>query len=95
MKITEKEIEHVANLARLNLTVEEKQRLTKELADIIGFADKLNELDTQGIEPTAHVLPISNVLRKDETRPSFDREAILSNAPISEGGCIKVPKIVE
>lgn len=95
MKITEKEIEHVANLARLNLTSEEKIKLTKELADIINFADKLNELDTQGVEPMAHILDISNVFRKDEVRPSFDREAILSNAPTKEDGCIKVPKIVE
>lgn len=95
MKITEKEIEHVANLARLNLTPDEKQKMTKELAEIIGFADKLNELDTQGVEPTAHVLPISNVFRKDEVRPSFDREQIISNAPTVEDGCIKVPKVVE
>ena len=95
MKITEKEIEHVANLARLNLTLEEKERMTIDLAAIINFADKLNELDTTGIEPTAHVLPISNVFRKDEVRPSFDRDLIIANAPLVEDGCIKVPKVVE
>ena len=95
MKITEKEIEHVANLARLNLTPEEKQKMTKELAEIINFADKLNELNTQGVEPTAHVLPMANVFRKDEVRSSFEREAILANAPTAEDGCIKVPKVVE
>ena len=95
MKITEKEIEHVANLARLNLTSQEKQKMTKELAEIINFADKLNELDTQGVEPTAHVLQITNIYREDEVRPSYDREDILANAPTVEDGCIKVPKVME
>ncbi len=95
MKLTERDVEHVANLARLNLTPEEKQKMTRELAEIIGFADKLNQLDTQGVEPTAHVLPISNVFREDAVRPSYDREDILSNAAAVEDGCVKVPKVVE
>lgn len=95
MRLTEKEIEHVAGLARLNLTEEEKQKMTRELADIISFADKLNELDTQGVEPTAHVLPMANVFRRDVVRPSYDREELLANAPVVEDGCIKVPKVVE
>ena len=95
MKITEKDIEHVANLARLNLTKEEKLKMTEELAAIIDFADKLNELDTNGVEPTAHVLPISNVFRKDEVKPSLDRDLIVANAPSVEDGCVRVPKVVE
>ncbi len=95
MKLTERDVEHVANLARLNLTPEEKQKMTRELAEIIGFADKLNQLDTQGVEPTAHVLPISNVFRKDVVRPSYDREDILANAAAVEDGCVKVPKVME
>lgn len=95
MKITREQIEHVANLARLSLTEEEKEKLTREMVEIIGFADKLNELDTGGIEPTAHAIPIVNVFRKDETAPSYDRDNILANAPSQDEGCFKVPKIVE
>jgi aspartyl-tRNA(Asn)/glutamyl-tRNA(Gln) amidotransferase subunit C len=95
MKLTEKDIEHVASLARLNLAPEQKTKMTNELANIINFADKLNELDTTGVEPTAHILDISNVFRKDEVRPSFDREDIIANAPTHEDGCVKVPKVVE
>ncbi len=95
MKITKETIEHVANLARLNLTEEEKQRLTHEMADIIAYVDKLNELDTSDVQPTAHVIPIKNVFREDEVKKSFDREKILANAPSEENGCFKVPKVVE
>jgi len=95
MKLTVQEIEHVANLARLELTPEEKEKMTVQLADIIEFASKLDELNTEGIVPTAHILQIDNVFRKDEVLPSFDREDILKNAPDSADGCIKVPKIVE
>ncbi|MDK2933193.1 MAG: aspartyl-tRNA(Asn)/glutamyl-tRNA(Gln) amidotransferase subunit [Clostridiales bacterium] len=66
MKITREQVEHVANLARLNLTEEEKERLTSEMESIIAFADKLNELDTSEVEPTAHAIPIQNVFREDE-----------------------------
>ncbi len=95
VKITKEQVEHVAKLARLNLTEAEKERLTGEMENIIAFADKLNELDTSGIEPTAHVIPIQNVFREDVVKPSFDREKILANAPTKEDGCYKVPKIVE
>ncbi|MBZ4646779.1 MAG: glutamyl-tRNA(Gln) and/or aspartyl-tRNA(Asn) amidotransferase, subunit [Clostridia bacterium] len=95
MKITKEQVEHVANLARLNLTEDEKERLTGEMENIIAFADKLNELDTSGVEPTAHAIPIQNVFREDIVGPSYDREKILANAPSREDGCFKVPKIVE
>ncbi|MCX7923802.1 MAG: Asp-tRNA(Asn)/Glu-tRNA(Gln) amidotransferase subunit GatC [Clostridia bacterium] len=95
MKITKETIQHVANLARLNLTEQEKEKLTYEMENIISYVDKLNELDTSGIEPTAHVLPVKNVFREDKTKKSFDREKILANAPSQEDGCFKVPKIVE
>lgn len=95
MKVTKETIEHVANLARLNLSEEEKERLTVEMENIISYVDKLNELDTAGIEPTQHVLSIKNVFRKDEKGASFNRDKILSNAPSEENGCFKVPKVVE
>ncbi|RCX16588.1 aspartyl/glutamyl-tRNA(Asn/Gln) amidotransferase subunit C [Anaerobacterium chartisolvens] len=95
MKITKETIEHVANLARLNLSEQEKEKLTLEMASIISYVDKLNELDTEGIQPTSHVLPVQNVFREDICSQSFDRDTILSNAPSSEDGCFKVPKVVE
>ena len=95
MKVTRETIEHVANLARLNLTEMEKESLTTEMADIISYVDKLNELDTSNIEPKSHVLPIKNVFREDKVYKSFDREKILANAPSKEDGCFKVPKVVE
>lgn len=95
MKITKETIEHVANLARLNLTDEEKSTLVSDMEQIISYVDKLNELDTSNVKPTDHVIPISNVFREDKAEPSFPREKILANAPSSEDGCFKVPKIVE
>lgn len=95
MKITRETIEHVANLARLNLTELEKEKLTTEMASIISYVDKLNELDTSGILPTAHVIPIKNVFREDKVEKSYDREKILANAPSHEDGCFKVPKVME
>lgn len=95
MKITKETIEHVANLARLNLTEQEKEKLTIEMASIISYVDKLNELDTTNIEPRSHVLPMKNVFREDITLTSYDREKILNNAPSQEDGCFKVPKVVE
>lgn len=85
----------MANLARLNLTEEEKERMTKDMASIIEFVDQMNTLDISNIEPTAHIIPINNVFRDDEVIPSMDREVLLSNAPNQEKGCFNVPKIVE
>jgi len=95
MNITKKQVEHVAKLARLTLSDDESERLTGEMESIIDFANKLNELDTEGVIPTAHSIPIQNVFREDVVLPSYDREKLLSNAPSSEDGCFKVPKIVE
>ncbi|NJD04643.1 MAG: Asp-tRNA(Asn)/Glu-tRNA(Gln) amidotransferase subunit GatC [Ruminiclostridium sp.] len=95
MKVTRETIEHVADLARLNLTVAEKERLTSEMEKIISYVDKLNELDTSDIKPMEHVIPIRNVLREDKTEKSYDRGKILANAPLSESGCFKVPRVVE
>lgn len=95
MKITSETIEHVANLARLNLSEGEKERLTAEMANIIAYVDKLNELDTSEVPPTSHVKPISNIFREDIVEKSFDREKMLANAPSQDNGCFKVPKVVE
>ncbi len=95
MKITKKEVEHVARLARLELTEEEKERFTRELNSILTYIDKLNELKTDDVEPTSHVIPIVNVFREDEVRPSHLREKVLANAPEEEETFFKVPRILE
>lgn len=95
MKITKEQVTHVANLARLNLTEDEKELMTKDMASIIAFVDQMNELNISEVNPTAHVIPINNVFRNDEVKPSMDREQLLSNAPSQERGCFSVPKIVE
>lgn len=95
MKVTKETIEHVANLARLNLTEHEKEKLTTEMASIISYVEKLNELDTTDIQPTQHVLQIRNVFREDKVTPSYPVEKILENSPSAEDGCFKVPKVVE
>ncbi|MBQ4160813.1 MAG: Asp-tRNA(Asn)/Glu-tRNA(Gln) amidotransferase subunit GatC [Clostridia bacterium] len=95
MKITKDEVKYVANLARLNLTEAEAERLQTEMADIIAFADTLSNLDTEGIEPTNHAIRVENVLREDENRPSYDRDALLNCAPAKQAGCYSVPKVVE
>jgi aspartyl-tRNA(Asn)/glutamyl-tRNA(Gln) amidotransferase subunit C len=95
MKVTKETIEHVANLARLNLTEQEKEKLTNEMENIISFVDKLNELDTSNITPMEHVKSIRNVFREDVVSESLDRGKMLANAPSHEKGCFKVPKVVE
>lgn len=95
MKISTEMVEHVAWLARLAITGEEKEQLSAQLSRILDHMDKLNELDTTEVEPTFHVLDLRNVLRKDEARPGLTVEAALANAPEREGNLFKVPKIVE
>ncbi|QSZ26928.1 Asp-tRNA(Asn)/Glu-tRNA(Gln) amidotransferase subunit GatC [Aceticella autotrophica] len=95
MAITREEVEHVAKLARLKFSDKDLDRLATQLDSILGYVYKLNELNTENIEPTAHIVPISNVFRDDEVKPSMDREKILMNAPNREDGCFKVPKIIE
>ena len=93
--ITKKEVEYVARLARLRLTEEEKEKYTKQLADILKYINKLSELDTEKVEPTFHVLQLSNVFREDKVKPSLKQEEILTNAPEVEAGHFKVKKVIE
>ncbi len=95
MKITKKEVEHVALLARLRLTEEEVSAFLKQLDSILSYMDKLNKLNTYGIEPTTHSMPISNPYREDEVKPSLSREDALKNAPEREDGFFRVPRIIE
>jgi aspartyl-tRNA(Asn)/glutamyl-tRNA(Gln) amidotransferase subunit C len=95
MKITMKEVEHVARLARLELTDEEKERMRAQLDSILTYIDKLNELDTSAVEPTSHVLPMMNIFRDDEVRPSLSQEETLANAPDRQDLFFRVPRILE
>lgn len=89
------EIGHIALLARLELSEEEKDLFSKQLGSIIQYIKKLNELDTGTVEPTAHVLPLHNVFREDEVQPSLPREMALQNAPEKNEQFYRVPRIIE
>lgn len=94
MKITGKDVEHVAMLARLAITEDEKELFTEQLNVILEYVDQLNALDTENIVPTSHVIPMQNVMREDEVTPSLPQSEILKNAPEKQDQYFKVPKIV-
>ncbi|MBW1709781.1 MAG: Asp-tRNA(Asn)/Glu-tRNA(Gln) amidotransferase subunit GatC [Deltaproteobacteria bacterium] len=94
MKIDRAEVEHVALLARLKLSDSEMEKLTNQLNSILSYMDKLNELDTEGLEPMAHAQPIHNAFREDEVRPSLDPDSSLSNAPERNESFFLVPRII-
>jgi aspartyl-tRNA(Asn)/glutamyl-tRNA(Gln) amidotransferase subunit C len=93
--ISKEDVKHVANLARLTLSEDEAERFTKDLGNIIQFAEQLNELDTDNVKETTHVLDMKNVLREDNARDWLTREKALKNAPDQENGQVKVPKVFE
>ena len=95
MKITKQEVEHVAKLARLELSGQEQENLTDQLSNILTYVEKLNKLDTKGVEPTAHVLDIKNVMRDDTPEESLTQERALANAPEKAAGHYRVPIIIE
>ena len=97
MKITKKDVEHVARLARLALSEDEKDRYAAQLESILEYIDILNKADTANSEPMSHVLPMANVWRDDQAEPNRlgSQADILKNAPDSEGPYIKVKKIIE
>jgi aspartyl-tRNA(Asn)/glutamyl-tRNA(Gln) amidotransferase subunit C len=95
MDITARDVEHVAMLARLELSAREKELFAGQLGAILRYIEKLNELDTEGVEPTSHVLPISNVMRDDAPRPSWPLDRVLDNAPDKEDGQFRVPSVLE
>jgi aspartyl-tRNA(Asn)/glutamyl-tRNA(Gln) amidotransferase subunit C len=95
MEFSKKEVEHIAFLARLSLSEEEKELFGSQLSSILRYMEKLNELDTRGIEPTSHVLSLSNVMRDDIPRSSLPKEEALMNAPDHTDKFYRVPKILE
>ena len=94
-KISKRQVEYVAQLAYLELSEEEKELFTHQLDSILAYMDKLNQLDTTGIEPTSHVLPMTNVFREDEVQASLPLEDALANAPDGKDGFFRVPRVIE
>ena len=94
MPVTIRDVEHVAALAKLSLTDEEKATLTTQLNDILRYMEQLNTLDTSSVEPLAHVFDLPNVFREDELRPGLTREEALRNAPAKNEKFFKVPKVI-
>ncbi|WP_150276015.1 Asp-tRNA(Asn)/Glu-tRNA(Gln) amidotransferase subunit GatC [Paenibacillus tepidiphilus] len=95
MSITVKDVQHVAKLARLQLSPEEEAVFTEQMNAILQYAEKLNELNTDDVKPTTHVLHVSNVMREDVVKESVTQEAALLNAPEDEEGQFKVPAVLE
>jgi aspartyl-tRNA(Asn)/glutamyl-tRNA(Gln) amidotransferase subunit C len=89
------DIEKVARLARLELSEKEKKTLGNQLEQILTYMEQLNRIDTTGVEPTSHAIPIQNAFREDETKPSFSRGEVLGISPEEEDGHFKVPRIIE
>ena len=92
---SEIDIKYVAHLARLSLSPEEEQKMGAQLGNVLGYIQKLKEVDVSAVEPTAHALPLANVTRPDDVRPSLGQAEALRNAPAQANGLFVVPKIVE
>jgi aspartyl-tRNA(Asn)/glutamyl-tRNA(Gln) amidotransferase subunit C len=95
MKLSCEDVEHIAELARLTLSDEEKVLYQEQLSAILVYFEKLQELDTEAISPTASVLLLRSVMREDESKPPTPREDILVNAPAAEDGCFEVPAVLD
>lgn len=95
MKLSKAEVEHVAMLARLELTGDEKDSLTVHLNEIMAHFEKLQQLDTENVEPTSHSIPVQNVFREDIAGPSLQAETAVANAPESADDYFVVPQVVE
>ena len=93
MSLSEKDVQYVARLARLELSEEEVQRFSRQLSSILEYVEQLNVLDVKDVEPLAHVLDLKNVFREDEAKPSLPQKEILSNGPETMAGHFRVPKI--
>ena len=94
-KISKKDVEYVARLARLKLSEKEKEAHAEQLNKILGYMDKLNQLDTTHIKPTSHVVEMQNVFREDSVTPSIPVDNALQNAPDKKDNFFRVPKVIE
>jgi aspartyl-tRNA(Asn)/glutamyl-tRNA(Gln) amidotransferase subunit C len=94
MPLTREEVLHVAQLARLRLGPEEVELFTRQLNDILTYVEKLRQVDTTGVPPLAHVIPVVNAFREDEVKPGLARDDALDNAPAREEGAFVVPRVI-
>ncbi len=95
MALTREEVLHIAHLARVALSDEDVTKFQEQLSDILTHFETLQALDTEGVEPTSHPLPLESVMRADEVRPSLSREEVLANAPLVEEGLFRVRAVFE
>ena len=94
MKITPEEVSYVAKLARLHLSPQEVKAMAQQLDEILTYVAKLNELETEGVEPTSHAISVVNAFRDDEVKPSLEREKALANGPEQNGEAFVVPRVI-
>jgi aspartyl-tRNA(Asn)/glutamyl-tRNA(Gln) amidotransferase subunit C len=94
MSVTRKEVEHIAMLARLEFTEDEKEKFTHQLNSILAYVEQLNKLDTSNVEPLSHVIELENVFREDVAKPGLSPEEALKNAPAKTDKFFKVPKVI-
>ncbi len=95
MAVTIKDVEHIAKLAKLDFSEEEKSKFTSEFNEILAFMEKLGELDTSEVEPLSHVIELHNVFREDKEKPSLPTQEALKNAPAKTEQFFKVPKVID
>ena len=95
MSVTLAQVRYIATLARLRFTEEEESRLAEEMNEILGYVEKLNELDTSGVPPMSHVLDLHNVVRDDVAESRISRDEALKNAPDADSAYIRAPKVIE
>ncbi|MCL4538046.1 MAG: Asp-tRNA(Asn)/Glu-tRNA(Gln) amidotransferase subunit GatC [Bacteroidetes bacterium] len=95
MAVTIKDVEHIAKLAKLDFSEEEKSKFTEEFNEILAFMEKLNELDTSEVEPLSHVIELQNVFREDSVQSSLSTQEALKNAPAKTEQFFKVPKVID
>lgn len=94
MSVTKKDVEHIAKLARLEFSEEEKEKFTRQFNDILSYIEQLNKLDTSKVEPLSHVIELNNVFRTDEVKPGLTPDQALMNAPAKTDKFFKVPKVI-
>lgn len=95
MALTREEVLHIAHLARVALSDDDVAKFQEQLSDILAHFEALQAVDTEGVEPTSHPLPLESVMRADEVRPSLSREEVLANAPLAEDGLFRVRAVLE
>lgn len=95
MPLSREQVQHIAQLARIGLDEDETARFRDHLSEILDYFERLRQVDTEGVPPTAHTLPLQNVMRADEPRPSHDKEEVLANAPRREEDLFRVEAILE